>query len=306
MRPLILALAILVSASAADSDMDSLTGNLDRSLARAVAIYYQATEALAERSPERAVEIRTQRDAALSSRGLVHLTPELSTPSQPVRQPTPGATAPTPAADPAAQVPAEPEPVVVTRQILARLFQGRASINRNGQLMLVYDFRSPTQARDFSFRNQDARMAGGTLTLGAMEELRHNARWTGPISIRTEVAYGAWAGPYLTLGGASLRGSSYNHWYIHLNEAKVGFDNNYRRTGDINAFRPLTLTLDERRSMLTYGLGSDGQPAAIAIGALNLRSMQLTIPGGSGGASLRGLSITGTLDQDWLREQLAD
>jgi len=186
-----------------------------------------------------------------------------------------------------------------------KLFKAPSQIDKKtGQVTLIYDFvSSPTIVQDFTVGAATPSIAKGGILIPVAQSISHKATFIGNVSISGKVNTLNREGLHLsTSTGLRLFGSNYNAWFINLEgsgytKTQSQFSKAYTETTDGN-FIPFSLEISEKSLAAHWGEGTTGgtNPSAF-LGSLVLN-------GGTGGDIYKDISITGTLDQNWIKQTL--
>jgi hypothetical protein len=118
-------------------------------------------------------------------------------------------------------------------------------------------------------------------------------------SIQGEVACGNKEGDHFgTTGGFSALSDNYNSWFIHMMVSgnKAGsavYDHDYTETAGKGVWIPFSFKQSKGAATLTW----KGQKLAAQV---NGDVGSFTLSGGRGGNQFRGITISGTLDHEWV------
>lgn len=174
----------------------------------------------------------------------------------------------------------------------------KASVNRKGVVTLYYDFVKSSEAADFELGGDDVSITKGMLALGPQTNLTHTAKWDGSIEVKMEVAHANWAGSHLSIGGKSIRGKQYKSaWFVRLGNAEALFSKNIKQSGNPKEYRALSYKMTKSRTIVTFGKFA-GTPVTFADAGGQLNKGSVIVHGADGGANIKSLIITGTLNMD--------
>lgn len=193
---------------------------------------------------------------------------------------------------------AQAEDFEVTEKWLKETFHAtKVDVSRRGKVTLLYAFRSPAEARDFTLSNPDCSFEDKMMKIGPSVRVEHNAKWDGDIDVKVELAHANRKGAYLSVGPHHITGKSYNAWLIRMGSAEAKFAKDYYNSGNINEFRELVFKIEGNRCVVKYGQ-LEHNPVTLAVAAGPLRKGRITLHGADGGAAVKSLIITGTLNTD--------
>jgi len=192
---------------------------------------------------------------------------------------------------------------LMTPANLKRLFKAPSRVNKDtGEVSIAYAMDNASLIQDWVLNAAKPEFKKGALFVSPADKLTHKGQWLGKVTITGKIQMGNRSGIHMsTSTGWQVDGHSYNAWLIGFlhqgtRKAEQTFSTAYTESAD-TTFASFTWGLSDR-IVLTYGSATIAVPLDQPfLGTFNLC-------GGQGGNLYKDILITGTLDPNWVKQQL--
>ena len=169
---------------------------------------------------------------------------------------------------------------------------------KTGELVLVYDWTTPAQLKDFDVSKAKPALAHGTIALEPGDSISHVVDFR-TVTIAAPVLVPEMRGVMIkTSGGAIARvgGQWPDTMYLEDGKATVQLVVPDRRRKGV---QPIELTIAESRIQFKYGIGS---PSQVSKRVADLRAGRTELRGGDAGFHYGTLVLTGKIDKEWAEQ----
>jgi hypothetical protein len=194
---------------------------------------------------------------------------------------------------------------LLTPKNLHKLFKAPVQVDKKtGDVAIAYDFaNTPAVIQDFEIGTTAPELRKGALWVPIAQALTHKAAFIGKVHIVGKIMQGNRMGDQFGMtNGLRLAGGSYNNWSINLTmpgsaRASGTYSPDYGHSADPD-FLAFSVDVNPQAIAVTWGEGVTGvQSPAPFLGSVMLM-------GGSGGNLYKDVIISGTLDQNWIKQKL--
>lgn len=194
---------------------------------------------------------------------------------------------------------------LLSPQNLKRLFKAPTHIDKKtGEISIGYDWSDATQIQDWTVGAAVPVIKKGALDIAALDKLTHKAQWNGAVTISGRLSMQNRLGTHLTASnGYSIVGATYNAWIVQIHKAGVRVaEDTFDHSGsdsEPGQFIPFSWSIQNDRTTLKFLKSAAGTQTSEPFNG------QVGLCGGQGGDSYAsGLILTGTLDLNWVKQQL--
>jgi len=192
----------------------------------------------------------------------------------------------------------------LTTKDLERIIQGRfiAKGEQNDEVTIVYDWQTNDLA-DWVTSGPDPVLGSKSVSIDPGGSLTHKVRFTKKVMVEGQIALKNKRGEHLSsTGGMQITVDNYNAWFVNFlwDKARITsskYDKDYVETDGSRDFIPFVIGLDKGVATLTWKKEKMGGARSNSFGGLILG-------GGTGGNILKTLTMTGTLDHEWVKQAL--